>query len=207
MKRYRTPLAALFTLFVCFLIPSLARAGAPTDQVRATADKVLAIVQDPSLKSPDKEQERRNQLREVISARFDFDEMAKRSLGPTWNRRSPEEQREFVKLFTDLLEKTYADKIESYNGQKILYTHEKQNGNDAEVDTKIVTKKGEDFSINYKLHSAGGDWKVYDIVIENISLVNNYRSQFNHVLASSSFDDLLRRMRGKQFAAPQTKKS
>ncbi len=194
MKSRRIVFVALFALLVCSLIPSPAKAGAPTDQIRATVDKVLAIVSDPRLKSEDKKQEQRDQLREVISARFDFNEMAKRSLGPNWARHTLEEQRAFVKLFTDLLEKTYADKIESYNGKKVLYTREKQDGDDAKVDTKLATKKSEEYSISYKLHSSGGDWKVYDVVIENISLVNNYRSQFSHVLANSSFDDLLRRM-------------
>ncbi len=192
-------------LLVWALIPVRANASAPTDQVRATADKVLAILRDPNLKGESKKQERRSQLREVISARFDFNEMAKRSLGPTWGRVKPEQQSEFVKLFTDLLEGTYADKMESYNGEKILYTREREDGDNAQVDSKVATKKGEEFSINYKLQSSGGDWKVYDVVIENISLVNNYRSQFNHVLARSSFDDLLQRLRQKQFAAPETK--
>ncbi len=208
MKNFRTLPIALFAFLVCSLINvSSGRAGVPMDQLRSTTDKVLDILKDPNLKSEGKKEERRAELRKVIYQRFDFDEMAKRSLGPNWARRSPEEQREFVKLFTDLLENTYADKMESYNGEKILYGREKQEGDDAQVDTKIVTQKGEQYSINYKLHPVGGDWKVYDVVIENISLVNNYRSQFNHVLASSSFDDLLRRMRQNKFAAPETKKS
>lgn len=205
MKKFKILTVALLALLV-FSFPFPLRAGAPTDQLRSTVDRVLAILQDPKLKSEDKKTERRDELRKVIYERFDFNEMAKRSLGPNWRQRSPEEQREFVNLFTELLENTYADKMESYNGEKVLYAREKPDRDDAEVDTEVVTKKGE-FSINYKLHPVGADWKVYDVVIENISLVNNYRSQFNHVLASSSFDDLLRRMRQKQFAAPETKRS
>ncbi len=206
MKNSTTLPIALFAFLVCSLINAApGRAGVPMDQLRSTTDKVLTILKDPNLK--DKKEERRAELRKVIYQRFDFDEMAKRSLGPNWGRRSPDEQGEFVKLFTNLLENTYADKMESYNGEKILYGREKQEGDDAQVDTKIVTQKGEQYAINYKLHPVGGDWKVYDVVIENISLVNNYRSQFNHVLASSSFDDLLRRMRQNKFAAPETKKS
>jgi phospholipid transport system substrate-binding protein len=180
-------------------------AGLPTDQVRQTADKVLLILQDPRFKSTDMREVRKNQLRQVISARFDFQQMAQRSLGPHWQRRREDERRDFVELFTELLEKTYADQIAAYDGEKIVYGRESQDKDYAEVDTKIVTNKGEEFSVNYKLRSSSGEWKVYDVVIENISLVNNYRSQFNRVLANSSFDDLLRKMREKQFVAPQTK--
>jgi phospholipid transport system substrate-binding protein len=176
-------------------------AGIPSDQVRQTADRVLLILQDPRLKAADKTKERRDQLRQVISARFDFNEMAKRSLGQHWQRRSTEEQRQFVQLFTDLLERSYADQIESFNGEKVLYGRENQDRDHAEVDTRVVTKKGEEFSVNYKLFSAGREWKVYDVVIENISLVNNYRSQFNRVLANSSFAEFLRKLQGKNFDA------
>src|SRR5574341_2209046 len=123
--------------------------------------------------------------------------MAKRSLGPHWQRQNGEEQLQFVRLFTELLEKSYSDQIESYDGEKILYGRENVAQDQAEVDTKIVTKKGEQISVNYKLRAAGGDWKVYDVVIENISLVNNFRSQFSRILATSSFDELLRKLRAK----------
>lgn len=202
MRSDKTRYAALFLSVLYFLLPSPLRAGVPTEQVQTTVDKVLSILRDPQLKSENKSEERTSQLRQVISHRFDFNEMAKRSLGAHWRRVTPEKQQEFVKLFTDLLEKTYVDKIASYNGEKVLYTRENQDKDYAEVDTKIVTKKGEEFSINYKLHPASGQWKVYDVVIENISLVNNYRSQFNRVIAGSSFEDLLRRLNEKQFDAP-----
>ena len=144
-------------------------------------------------------------MRQVISARFDFAEMAKRSLGQQWQRRTAEEQAEFVKLFTDLLEDAYVSKMESYNGEKVLYTRENQDSDSVEVDTKIATKKGEEYSINYKLHQSKGEWKVYDVVIENVSLVNNYRSQFNRILANSSFNDLVQRIKEKQLNAAGTK--
>jgi len=194
------------TVVICiFSVPNQLIAGLPTDQVRQTADKVLSIVQDPRLKSTDMREERNNQLRQVISARFDFEAMAQRSLGPNWQHRGTEERRDFVRLFTTLLEKTYADQIAAYNGERIVYGRETQDKDFAEVDTKVVTKKGEEFSVNYKLRSSDRDWKVYDVVIENISLVNNYRSQFQRVLSNSSFDELMRRMGEKQFAEPQIK--
>jgi len=191
----------LIISLVFILIATPARAGIPTERVRQTADQVLVILQDPRLRSESSQKERREQLRQTISARFDFGEMAKRSLGPHWQRATPAEQQEFVTLFTDLLQVSYADQIEAYNGEKIVYSREKENKDSAEVETKVVKKNGEELSVNYKLHSANGDWKVYDVIIENISLVNNYRSQFNHILAKSSINELFNRMRSKQFDA------
>ena len=180
-----------------FLLALPVVAGVPTEQTRATADKVLSILNNPELRLAAQKNERREQLRAVIYPRFDFAEMAKRSLGPQWSRRSAQEQREFVRLFTVVLENFYVNKIESYSGEKITYTRENQDKDHAEVFTKVVTKKGEEFSVNYNLHAVDGEWKVYDVVIENISLVNNYRSQFNRILAKASFDELLRKLQEK----------
>ncbi len=192
-------------LFFSFLFPFPLKAGLPTEQVRSTVDKVLTILQNSNLKSEAKSKERRQQLRQTILARFDFTEMAKRSLGQQWGRRSAKEQAEFVKVFTDLVEGAYTSKIESYNGEKVLYTRENQDSNSAEVDTKIATKKGEEFAINYKLHPIKGEWKVYDVVIENISLVNNYRSQFNRILSNSSYEDLVQKIKEKQLVGAGAK--
>lgn len=180
-------------------------AGTPTEVIRLTADGVLNVLKDPALKGEQKSAERREKLKEIIYPRFDFPVMSRRSLGPHWRKLAPEEQREFVKLFTGLLETSYADKIDSYDGEKVLYTGESIDKNFAEVSTKVVTKKGEEFSVNYKLSNSGGEWKIYDVVIEHISLVNNYRSQFHRVLNKSSFEELLGRMKAKQFQAPTTK--
>ena len=184
--------------------PVWVAAGVPGDQVRQSADKLLAILKDPQLKGESKKNERRDKLKEVIYQRFDFTEMARRSLGSEWRRRSPEEQREFVKLFTGLLEQAYLDNIESYNGEKFRYLKEQEDNNQAQVDTKIVGNKGQEFSVNYRLHNRNGDWKVYDVVIEDISLINNYRSQFNRMLATSSYEELVNRMKGKTLSAPAT---
>ncbi len=184
--------------------PVWVAAGVPGDQVRQSVDKLLAILKDPQLKGESKKNERRDKLKEVIYQRFDFTEMARRSLGSEWRRRSPEEQREFVKLFTGLLERAYLDNIESYNGEKFRYLKEQEDNNHAQVDTKIVGNKGQEFSVNYRLHNRNGDWKVYDVVIEDISLVNNYRSQFNRMLATSSYEELVNRMKGKTLSAAAT---
>jgi phospholipid transport system substrate-binding protein len=170
--------ACLMFLLSCLLLPSPSRADSPTEQVRATVDKVLTIVRSPNPKSKTQMEAQHAQLLEVIYPRFDFTEMAKRSLGSNWARRTSEEQREFIKIFTALMGRAYADNIESYTSQDVLYTREVVDKDYAEVDTKIVADKRADLSINYKLHSVDKEWKVYDLVIEDISVVNNYRSQF-----------------------------
>ena len=189
-------------LYLFAFAAAAAHAGIPADRVRATTDQVLTILRDPQLKSESKKKERSELLKQAIYPRFDFAEMAKRSLGAHWQKRSPEEQQQFVELFTDVLEGAYVNTIESYNGEKIVVGKEALDKNFAEVNTKIFTPKGEEVIIDYKLHQAGGDWKVYDVVVENISLVSNYRSQFNRVIAQSSYDELVRRLKTKQFDAP-----
>jgi phospholipid transport system substrate-binding protein len=190
--------ACLMFLLLCLLLPSPSRADSPTEQVRATVVKVLAIVRSPNPKSKAQIEAQRAQLLEVIHPRFDFTEMSKRSLGPNWARLTSEEQREFVKIFTALMGRAYVENIESYTDQNVLYTREVVDKDYAEVDTKIVADKRADLSINYKLHSVGKEWRVYDLVIEDISVVNNYRSQFNRVIARSSFAELVRTMKEKQ---------
>jgi len=196
--RRRVVALGLLYLFFCILMPAPSRAGGPTEQVRATLDKVLIITRNPKPQSQAQKDDLRAQLAQVIYPRFDFTEMAKRALGPHWGRRSSEEQREFVKIFAELLGKSYAERIESSTNQNILYTREIEDKDYAQVDTKIVSEKYAEFSINYKLHSVDKEWKVYDIVIEDISLVNNYRSQFDRVIARSSFEELVRMMKEKQ---------
>jgi phospholipid transport system substrate-binding protein len=198
-------LAAVGLGILLLMQPVWVSAGAPGEQVRQTVDKLLAILKNPRLKGEENKNERREKLKEVIYQGFDFTEMAKRSLGSEWRRRSPEERKEFVKLFTDLLKRAYLEQIESYSGEKIQYLKELEGDNYAEVATKIVDNKGQDYSVNFRLHKVTGDWKVYDVVIEDISLINNYRSQFGRVLAKSSYEELVNTMKGKTLSAPQTK--
>jgi phospholipid transport system substrate-binding protein len=178
--------------------PVLLVAAAPGDQVRQTVDKLLAVLKNPGLTGEANNRERREKLKELIYQRFDFTEMARRALGPEWRRRSPEEQKQFVRLFTKLLETTYLDQIEAYSGEKVQYRREQKDDQYAHVETGIVDSKGQEFSFNYRLHNVDGDWKVYDVIIEQISVVNNYRAQFNRVLARSSFEELLETMKEKQ---------
>src|SRR5262245_2626816 len=173
-------------------------ASVPGEQVKATIDKVMEVLRDPALQDSSKKPERREKLRQIILPRFDFGEMAKRALGSNWNR-YPDQQHEFVAAFAQLLEETYADQIEAAKGDKIIYLNERSDKDYAEVATKVISPKGEETSMIYKLHPVESDWKVYDIIVENVSVVNNYRSQFNRVLSNSSLDELIKRIKEKRF--------
>ena len=172
------------------------RAESITAQIKETVDYVVEILKDPRLQAAGKKKDRRERLREVIAQRFDFEEMAKRSLGQHWQRNAARKG-EFVPVFTRFVQDSYVSSIESYKNEKILYTRERVDRDFAQVDTKVITGKGDEIPIDYRLHSVGGKWKVYDVVIENVSLVNNYRSQFNRILATASFDDLIKRLQEK----------
>jgi phospholipid transport system substrate-binding protein len=171
--------------------------GAPTEQIRQTTDKILTILADPSLKSPQKAQERSKLILKAVDERFDWEEMARRSLARYWAQRTPEEKKEFSRLFRELLERTYMRKVEGYSGEKVHYTGEVIDGDYASVNVKIVTKKGEDISVEYRLMKEKEDWFVYDISIEGVSLVNNYRTQFNSIITQSSYENLIKRLRQK----------
>lgn len=194
--KHTTILCALI-LAVGLLQPGGTSAGVPTDQIRVTVDRVLAILKDPALNSAGTKEARRSELNKAILPRFDFEEMAKRSLGAEWRRRTPAEQKEFIRLFTDLLKDSYVDSIESYRGDKVLYRRESQDGDYADVGTKVINERGEEFTIDYRLNLEGSEWKVYDVIIENVSIVNNYRSQFARILSRSSFAELLQTIRDK----------
>ncbi len=196
---------AILSLWV-LLSAATASAGLPTEQIKSTVDQALAVLKNPKLKSDAKTKERRDQLRQILFARFDFTEMAKRSLGAAWRRRTPQEQEEFVRLFTEVLERAYADIIESYSDEKIVYLNERIDAEYADVNSKILTGNGQEYTINYKARLVGNEWKVYDVVAENISLVNNYRSQFTRVISKDSYEELVRRLRDRtEFAGAPRK--
>jgi phospholipid transport system substrate-binding protein len=170
-----------------------AKAGGPREQIQDTIERVVSIVSDGTSRG---EGERREQLRQTLSPRFDFVEMAKRALGKHWDK-VPERQQEFVAAFADFLGNSYVGKIVSYKDEKIVFVRESIDKDNAQVDTQVIPIKGEPFAIAYRLHRLQGDWKIYDVVVENISLVNNYRSQFNRILSSGSFDDLMKLLKEK----------
>ncbi len=197
MGSRRRALALVAAALLLLSAPGMSFAGLATDQIKGTVDQVLKILTDPALKGEKKTQERRAKLRQVVLQRFGFDEMAKRALGRHWTERSPQERKEFVKLFTDLLERAYVDRIEGYTGEKIIYQEESVDGNFSEVRSKVVTKKNQEVPIIYRLEKNDSNWEVYDIIIEGVSLVNNYRTQFSKIIQTSSYEGLVKKMQAK----------
>jgi phospholipid transport system substrate-binding protein len=190
---YGWSLLLLFLLGVT--VPVMA--GEPEEKIKQTTDKILSILTDPALKSPSKEGERRKLIRRAVDERFDWEEMARRSLATHWAKRTAEEKKEFVHLFADLLERVYMSKVEDYSGEKVRYEGERVDGDYAAVKVKIVTKKNRDILVAYRLKKEGGDWLVYDVSIEGVSLVNNYRTQFSSIISQSSYENLVKRLREK----------
>ena len=168
----------------------------PTVVVRGTIDEVIRLVSDEGLKTPDQATHRRQLLEEIIGQHFDFEEMAKRSLAAHWRNRSEAEHQEFAALFQSLLSKTYAGKIENYSGEKVQYLKERMKDSYAEVQTTIVSNKTE-ISLDYRLLLKDGDWRVYDVVVDGVSLVKNYRVQFDRIIRDSSYEELVKTLRDK----------
>ncbi|HEX9205907.1 MAG TPA: ABC transporter substrate-binding protein [Candidatus Deferrimicrobiaceae bacterium] len=187
--------AAAIFLLASLWTPGVARGGEPTEQIRGAIDRGLEIIRRPGLQGDARKAERRALLRKELFPYFAFDEMARRSLGVYWKDRTPQERQEFVKLFTDLLENSYAGKIEGYKGEKITYGKETTDPPYAEVRTTIVTPQGQEYAMDYRLLKNPDRWRVYDVVIEGVSLVNNYRSQFSGILQKSSFEELTKKLR------------
>ena len=183
-------------LFAACLKPEIALANSPTQQIQETIQQVLAVVNGSTAGS---EATRKQALRDSIMPRFDWAEMAKQALGKHWDG-VPTRQSEFIAAFADFLGNSYVGKIGSYKDEKILFVQETVTNNIAEVKTKIVPSKGEPTSVNYQLHQVQGDWKIFDVVVEDISLVANYRSQFNRILAKGSLEDLLRQLKEKELS-------
>jgi phospholipid transport system substrate-binding protein len=185
----------IFFLVFGMTLPGLA--GEPTDQIKQTTDKILSIITNPALKPPSKTAEREKLIRQAVDERFDWEGMARRALATHWAKRTLEERKEFVRLFADLLERTYRRKVEDYSGEKVLYEGETKDGDYVKVKVKIVTKKNKDIPVEYRLKKEGNDWFVYDVSIEGVSLVNNYRTQFNNIIVQSSYENLVKRLRDK----------
>ncbi len=173
-------------------------AGPPSEQLRLQIDRVIKTLDDPDLKKDGRQKERRHAVRKIADEIFDFSETAKRSLGRHWAQRTPSERQEFVQLFSDLLERSYLSKIELYGGEKVAYLGDTVEGEQATVKTKIVTKQGTEIPVDYRMMRVGPRWMVYDVYIEGVSLIGNYRTQFNKIIQTSSYADLLKKMRTKQ---------
>ena len=187
-----TRLTSLATALVLGLAPA-AWAGQPTEQLRGYTDQVLKVLQNPGLSLP----ERREAVKHLAEQVFDVTETARRALGPHWQQRTPAEREEFVKLFANLLEQTYINRIDEFGGEKLTYLSEQIDGDRAVVKAKITTKNGTDVPVESRLLQKEARWLIYDILVENLSLISNYRSQFDRVIRTSSYDELVRRLKTK----------
>ena len=195
MEKWVKRFAAAILLAFC-LTPKLAQANSPAQQIQETIEQVLGVVNGPAMGN---ESNRQRALRESIMPRFDWPEMAKQALGKHWDNAAVR-RNEFIAAFADFLGSTYIGKIGSYKDEKILFLQETVKDNLAEVKTKIVPNKGESTSVNYQLRQVEGEWKIYDVVVEDISLVVNYRAQFNRILSKGNFDDLMKQLKDKEAA-------
>ncbi len=190
-------LTFLVSLLLIFSIAAPSWAAEPMEAIKQTTDKILSIVTNPALKSPSKTAEQEKLIRQAVDERFDWEEMARRSLATHWAKRTPEERKEFVPLFADLLERTYMKKVEDYSGERVVYEGETKEGDYATVKVKIVTKKNKDILVDYRVKKEGNNWLIYDVSIMGVSLVNNYRTQFNSIISQSSYETLVKKLKEK----------
>jgi|MudIll2142460700_1097286.scaffolds.fasta_scaffold14910_3 phospholipid transport system substrate-binding protein len=184
-------------LFLCAIVPLPVFAGVPLETVKGNADKVVDVLRDPSLKAESAKKLKKDKIRAIAEKMFDFTELSKRTLAQNWSKFTPEQQKEFISLYTSLLEDTYADKIMMYTDEKILFTKEiPLTEKTAEVQSTVI-RKTDEIPINYRVILKDGVWMVYDVVVEGVSLINNYRSQFREILVNKPPESLLETLRKK----------
>ena len=186
------------TMLVLWSLAAPAAAGIPTDHLRGATDRVIKILQDPDFKGPEKAEARRKAIRGIADEVFDWQETGKRALARHWQPLSPEQRTEFATLFADLVERSYLAKIEGFSGEKIVYQGDSVDGDQATVRTKLITKANTEVPLEYRMTRQGERWRVHDVVIEGVSLVSTYRSQFNKIITQSSYEELAKRLRNKQ---------
>lgn len=197
MKCRKMMLGMSVGISVLLFTSSFSLAMEPGKLLMETVDKGLTVLKEPSLSGTEKTQERRQALWKEISIVFNFEEMSKRALGQHWKKRSPEEKKEFVELFTNILKDAYIGKTDTYNGEKVVLLREKQDSDYAVVQTRFITKNGTEIAVDYSMLNNSGEWKIYDVIIEGVSMINNYRSQFNNILLKSPYENLVKRMKEK----------
>ena len=182
-----------FLMLVAMLIASTAIAEpTPTEEVRSSVEAVIALLKDDQL---DREA-RRDRMREVIDKRFDFRAMSQSTLATNWKKASDVEKQKFIELFAELIQNSYVSKIESYTNETVEYPNEKKKGRKAVVDTLIITSSAE-IPVNYKVYLKDGSWLVYDVIIEGVSLISNYRSSYQEIVKKDGFEGLLAKMEEK----------
>jgi phospholipid transport system substrate-binding protein len=201
-NRWRV-MAVTASLATIVLGAAPARAGVPSDQLKAQVDRVVRVLDDAELRNSARAMERRAAIRRIANETFDFTETARRALGPHWQARTPAEREEFTGLFADLLERSYIGKIELYSGEKVAYLGDTIDDHFATVRTKLITKQTTEVPIDYRMIRRDDRWLVYDVSIEGVSLVANYRAQFNKIIQTSGYASLVQRLRAKQVEGVQ----
>lgn len=192
----RSLLQSIVILVLLVVLPAPLYAGAPLQMVTETIERLASILEAPLGPDGSGVSQQRAMLRRAMKLRFDFSAMARISLGSYWEQLASR-QHEFVGVFSDYMENAYLAKIESLKDTKVVYVRERVGGGLAQVDTKVVAPGGEDIPVNYRLHLVEGEWKIFDVLIGNVSVVENYRAQFHRILKVASFDSLLHRLQEK----------
>jgi len=197
MKEFMRRQFVGITLFLCLVFPVSAHAGAPLETVKGHVDKAFEVLRDPSLKAESARQVKKERIEAILEKMFDFTELSKRTLAQNWSKFDPGQQKEFIGLYKTLLMETYTNKIMTYTDQKIVFNSEVAlTENTFEVRSTVLKNAG-DIPINYRVMQKDGSWMVYDVVIEGVSLINNYRSQFREILANKPPESLLETLRKK----------
>ncbi len=184
-------------VFLFFLVPSLAIAGEATDRIKAVSDKIFSIISDQALQVPEMKAKKEQMIMDAVDGAFNWEEFSRRALAKHWSKRSESEKKDFIALFKQLIKRTYMEKSGQYSGGQVEFLEEKIDGEYGVVKSQLVSSTGTRTPVDYRLMKREGAWWVYDVYIEGVSLVSNYRSQFNDILIKSSFDDLVRRLKEK----------
>lgn len=197
----RGPLVLALALTLVLAGARVGRAGEPTDHLREYTEHVVRVLEDPALLQED----RRAAVRRIAHEAFDVQETARRALGRHWQARTPAERAEFVQLFAELMEATYISRIDLYGGERLRFVDEKVDGDHAVVRARIVTRGGVEVPVESRMLRRGDRWLIYDVVIEGVSLIANYRAQFDRIIRASSFAELVKRLRERIQAPPQAR--
>ena len=193
-----TALGIAVMLVVAMAAGRDAWAGAPTEQLRTQVERAIKVLDDPELAKESRIADRRAAIRRVANEIFDFTETTRRSLCQQWQTRTPAEREQFVKLYADVLERSYIGKIEHYSGERIVFVGESVEREQATVRTRLVTKAGAEIPVEYRMHRVGERWLTYDVAIEGVSMVANYRAQFNKIIQASGYASLVSKLTEKQ---------
>jgi phospholipid transport system substrate-binding protein len=186
--------AGVLMLLLATAVPSSSAAEGPVEELRSRVDRAVQVLADPQLHGPSKVPERRARVRKIADEIFDYGEMGKRALGAHWQQLTPAERERFVRSFSDLLDRAYFEKIDSYSGERVQYFPPKVEGDQATVQTRITTERGSEIPVDYRMNRQQDRWMVHDVIIEGVSLVSNYRAQFDRIIRTSSTAELLKRI-------------